>query len=269
MSYNYLNSELKYLTNEPDKIKSKFKVAYTAGLTNYPKKVYSVIMYITEDALYFRDSYKTEFMLQIRLKNITKIKICNLDLLYVSSIEDYLINGISSRDLEIHFTDNSAASQVLRLNLTMLKRNKKQNEFVELFDLLKPIVKSNTSITNIIKSVYLESSTTSVYLFSILSVSDKGIYLIPKARNKKDLFISFVNLISIRETSFIIGIGDFIRNKSVLEIKYYDENKDVSTIFLQLTKSRYAQTNAHKKLISQLVHLNIIDEQGKCKINMG
>ena len=145
----------------------------------------------------------------------------------------------------------------------MLKRNKKKNEFIELFDLLKPIVEGEKCVTSMIKSVYLESATTDVYLFSILSASNKGIYLIPTATNKKDLFISFENLISIRESSFIIGIGDFIRNKSVLELKYYDENKDIGTIFLQLTKSRYAQTNAHKKLISQLVHLNIIDEQGK------
>ncbi len=262
MSYNYSNSELKYLVNEPDGIKEKFKVAYTCGLTDYPRKVYSVIMYITKDSLCLRESYKTKFMLRIPLKNISKIKMCNLDLLYVTSIEEYLINGISARDLEIHFTDDDSVEKILLLNLALLKRNRKQNEFVELFELLKPNVKGDTCITSIIKSVYLESSTADVYLFGVLSVSDKGIYLVPKAANKNDLFISMDELISIKETSFIIGIGDFIRNKSVLEIKYYDENNDISTVFLQLTKSRFAQVNAHKKLFSQLVHLNIIDEHG-------
>lgn len=261
MSYDYSKSELRYAVNEPVNIKAKYKVAYTSGLKDYPKRVYSVILYITNNCIYLREAFKTNFMFKIDLKKVSKIKICGINLAYASSIKEYLDNDILSRNLDICYIDEKDCPQTLTLNLTLLKKTEKNNEFVELFNLMKDVIFSDFR-TLAVRKAYLDSSIVQVYPYSIVSVLREGIYFVPRTEKADDLFISMSNLISIREITSLTGLGYWMRQKSELELKYYDDYNNISTIMLQLTKSKFAQSKEHRKFISQLEHWGIIVDQG-------
>lgn len=214
MSLTYSKNQLKSVYEDPKGTVEKFSIVYQDGLSEYPTKLYSIVMYITNSTVVFRNmydpaklkhSFQNSFFLSVNYKQIVNVKIDGIPIQFIN-IDNF--NSLMSCNLSITFIENKQTYNV-NFNFSRFLVNKKN------IVLAREIINGFYSVSEFCNLFPKEFPLFQYRIFCKIALPHKNILCEMLAFNKS-VFISSKNDNSI---NMHIDLSDIISCKKTEELQ--------------------------------------------------